>query len=171
MQYFISQGWPIFGALPQIWVNCKFQIWGNDPNLGQKLIFKLEIQWENNSSSSHNYSRTCPNHSRISICASLTTTIRSHRNITKKHVLDNKNFSKYGKLTQIWSNFLMMKFWPKFGAILQLLGYLHYLRKTQNFYSDCLIFSLKRIITKKQENLGKFPIEKSEAKIWYVGSI
>ena len=107
---FSSQGWPIFGALLQIWVNCKFQIWGNDPNLGQKLIFKLEIQWENNSSLSHNYSRTCPNHSRIFICASLTTTIRSHRNITKKHVLDNKNFSKYGKLTQIWSNFFMRKF-------------------------------------------------------------
>ena len=91
--------------MAHIWVNCKFQIWGNDPNLGQKLIFKLKIQWENNSSLSHNYSRTCPNHSRIFICASLTTTIRSHRNITKKHVLNNKNFSKYGKLTQIWSNF------------------------------------------------------------------
>ena len=117
-----SQGWPKFGALPQIWVNWKFQIWGNDPNLGQKLIFKIEIQWESNSSLSHNYSRTWPKHSIIFICASLTTTIRSHRNITKKHVLDNKNFSKYGKLTQIWSNFLMMKFWPKFVAIPQLFG-------------------------------------------------
>jgi len=94
-----SQGWPIFGTLPQIWVNWKFQIWGNDPNLGQKLNFKFEIQWESNSSLSHNYSRTWPKHSRIFICVELTTTIRSHRNITKKHVLDNTNFSKYGKLT------------------------------------------------------------------------
>ena len=113
----------IFGSLPQIWVNCKFQIWGNDPNLGQKLIFKSEIQWESNSSLSHNYSRTWPKHSRIFICVSLTTTIRSHRNMKKKHVLDNKNFSKYGKLTLIWSDFLMKKFWPKFGAIPQLLGW------------------------------------------------
>ena len=105
-----SQGWPIFGALPQIWVNCKFQIWGNDPNLGQRLIFKLEIEWENISSSSCNYSWTCPKYSRIFLCALLATTIRCHRNITKKHVLDNKNFSKYGKLTQIWSNFLTMKY-------------------------------------------------------------
>ena len=95
-----------------MWVNWKFQIWGNDPNLGQKLIFKFEIQWESNSSLSHNYSRTWPKHSRIFICASLTKTIRYHRNITKKHVLDNKNFSKYGRLTQIWSNFLWGNFHP-----------------------------------------------------------
>ena len=128
-----SQGWPKFGSLPQIWVNCKFQIWGNDPNLGQRLIFKLEIEWENISSSSCNYSWTCPKYSRIFLCALLATTIRCHRNITKKHVLDNKNFSKYGKLTQIWSNFLTMKYWPKFGAILQLLGYLQCLKKKKRF--------------------------------------
>ena len=152
-----SQGWPIFGALPQIWVNCKFQIWGNDPNLGQRLIFKLEIEWENISSSSCNYSWTCPKYSRIFLCALLATTIRCHRNITKKHVLDNKNFSKYGKLTQNWSNFLMILFWPKFGANLQLLGYLHYLRKKQNLYSPFLIFSLRRVITKKTRKFGKIP--------------
>ena len=128
-----SQGWPIFGSLPQIWVSCKFQIWGNDPNLGQRLIFKLEIKWDNISSSSCNYSWTCPMYSRTFLCALLATTIRCHRNITKKHVLDNKNFSKYGKLTQIWSNFLTMKYWPKFGAILQLLGYLQYLKKKKRF--------------------------------------
>ena len=120
---------PYLGHWPKIWVNCKFQIWGNDPNLGQRLIFKLEIEWENISSSSCNYSWTCPKYSRIFLCALLATTIRCHRNITKKHVLDNKNFSKYGKLTQIWSNFLTMKYWPKFGAILQLLGYLQCLKK------------------------------------------
>ena len=130
-----SQGWPIFGSLPQIWVNCKFQIWGNDPNLGQRLIFKLEIEWENISSSSCNYSWTCPKYSRIFLCALLAPTIRCHRNITKKHVLDNKNFSKYGKLTQIWSNFLTMKYWPKFGAILQLLEYLKCLKKKKDSHS------------------------------------
>ena len=102
---FISQGWPNFGALLQIWGNCKFQIWGNAPNLGQKPIFNLEIEWENMLSASHNYSWTCPKPSSLFLCASLATTIKRHRNITEKHVLDSKNFSKYGKLTQIWSNF------------------------------------------------------------------
>ena len=102
---FISQGWPNFGALLQIWGNCKFQIWGNAPNLGQKPIFNLEIEWENMLSASHNYSWTFPKPSSLFLCASLATTIKRHGNITKKHVSDNKNFSKYGKLTQIWSNF------------------------------------------------------------------
>ena len=100
-----SQGWPNFGALLQIWGNCKFQIWGNAPNLGQKPIFNLEIEWENMLSASHNYSWTFLKPSSLFLCASLATTIKRHGNITKKHVLDSKNFSKYGKLTQIWSNF------------------------------------------------------------------
>ena len=98
-------------------------------NTCKNLFHFAPIKWENISSSSCNYSWTCPKYSRIFICALLATMIRCHRNITKKHVFDNKNFSKYGKLTQIWSNFLTMKYWPKFGAILQLLWYLHCLKK------------------------------------------
>ena len=41
-----SQGWPNFGALLQIWGNCKFQIWGNAPNLGQKPIFNDNFENE-----------------------------------------------------------------------------------------------------------------------------
>ena len=87
-----SQGWPIFGSLPQIWVNCKFQIWGNDPNLGQKQIFKLEVEWENMSSLSHNYSGTCPDPSSIYLCALFATAIKCQENITNKHFLNNKKF-------------------------------------------------------------------------------
>ena len=97
--------WPNFRALLQIWGNCKFQIWGNAPNLGQKPILNLEFEWENLLSASHNYSWTCPEPSSLFLCALLATTIKRYGNITKTHVLDNKNFSEYGKLTQIWRNF------------------------------------------------------------------
>ena len=66
-----GQGWPIFGSLPQIWVNCKFQIWGNDPNLGQRLIFKLEIKWEDISSEYE-----CYNDEIINLVGRLHATIR-----------------------------------------------------------------------------------------------
>ena len=101
----VCQGWPNFRALLQIWGNCKFQIWGNAPNLGQKPILNLEFEWENLLSASHNYPWTCPEPSSLFLCALLATTIKRYGNITKTHVLDNKNFSEYGKLTQIWSNF------------------------------------------------------------------
>ena len=40
----VCQGWPNFRALLQIWGNCKFQIWGNAPNLGQKPIFNVNFE-------------------------------------------------------------------------------------------------------------------------------
>ena len=91
-----SQGWPNFGALLQIWGNCKFQIWGNAPNLGHKPIFNMKIEWENMLSASHNYSWTCPKPSSLFLCALLATTIKRHGNITKKICFVQQKF------LQIW---------------------------------------------------------------------
>ena len=140
-----SQGWPIFGALPQIWVNCKFQIWGNDPNLGQKLIFKLEIQFENNSSLSHNYSRTCPKHSTIFIYVLHWPLRWGVIEIFQKNMFWT---------TKISPN---MGDWPKFGAIF-------YEEILIQIWSNSPVIGIPPLLEEKTKLIFSFPhflIEKS----------
>ena len=129
----VCQGWPNFRALLQIWGNCKFQIWGNAPNLGQKPILNLEFEWENLLSASHNYSWTCPEPSSLFLCALLATTIKRQGNIKKNTFWTTKISPNMGNWPKFGAIFLTMTHWPKFGAILQLSGDFKYWRKKALF--------------------------------------